>query len=439
VAFIARNIASMQGRPLNGIAFKLAAEPTVVFDATPRTEADVPLDQLRGIDWGGLTDNFLLLFSSFGTTQPAWFDDAHWQQLAANAALYAKAAKAARAKGILFDTEPYGIDPWTYRADEFPGQTAQAVRDAVRQRGGQFMRALQSEFADIKVLMLFAMTEARKQIEYAGSVEAADYGLLAEFIDGMLDVLGPQAQLIDGNEPAYYYTEVAQFDAFRDYKQQTREYPSPENRLKYDQQVKVGHGLYVDGALNLWTSPRFFGHYLASDAQRRQFLERNLYHALRTSDEYVWLWNENMDWWGTKGQGVSVPAGLSELLQSAQGKLLRGEPLGFDVDAAVAQAKDAFDQRVTVSGRLQGNDADVGSVMMRSGAPVGLEQEDPSCNAVRYNPAFWQYECVFPRGWSGLIRPEISGTARITPDSYTFSALQADAPDQDFSAAPLSR
>lgn len=71
--------------------------------------------------------------------------------------------------------------------------------------------------------------------------------------------------------------------------------------------------------------------------QQAQWFEHNLYYALETADEYVWVWTERpLDWW----TGEGIPPGIEEAIRSAKGKHQRGEPLGFAVEEMLAQARE---------------------------------------------------------------------------------------------------
>jgi hypothetical protein len=58
--------------------------------------------------------------------------------------LFAKAAKAARTKGILLDPEPHGANPSRFRLAE-TSRTPDEYKQLRRKRGAEFVQALQSE------------------------------------------------------------------------------------------------------------------------------------------------------------------------------------------------------------------------------------------------------------------------------------------------------
>lgn len=190
------------------------------------------------------------------------------------------------------------------------------------------MSATQNEMPNIKMLMFFNASQVKRMTDdKGGNAEKAEWVLLASFIDGMLDTVGPEAQIIDGNEVSYYYTRAIDFDNYPNEKQSGRNFISETNRAKYDSRVSVGHAVYVDGPLNTTGSPRFFGYYLENDRDRLLQLESNLFHAMRTSNEYVWVYNERMNWWGTFGEPARVPNGLEAAIGEPQQTSMPGNRL----------------------------------------------------------------------------------------------------------------
>ncbi len=312
--FLYANIKSMQKSPFAGLTVQLNAGRTI-FNKTAYPESAYLKDQsaLAATKFGKLEDNFISIWSAREDGWD-WFNDSDWAATETNAQNFAKTAKIGHFKGFFFDPEPYGTNPWSYNTQFYPTRSFASVQAKVRQRGAAFLKALQRQLPAVKIMMLFGVSVVKAQAEERGSLEKADWALLASFIDGMLAVINPKAQLIDGNENSYYYTSALGFSDFRAYQQAARAYVSSENRIKYDSQVKIAHAIFADGLLNLLKSPRFFGYYLQNDLERQQFLEYATYHALQNSDQYVWVYNEGMDWWGSYGKGVQLPSGLDATL-----------------------------------------------------------------------------------------------------------------------------
>jgi hypothetical protein len=421
------NIKAMEKQPFDGLMVNLNAGKTI-FNKTAYPESAFVQDRtdLAATTFRKLEHNFITIWSAREAGWN-WFNDNDWAATESNAKNFAKTAKAGRFKGFFFDPEPYGTNPWSYNAQLYPNQDFRVVQAKVRSRGAAFLKAIQAEMPEVKIMTLFGVTHVKTQIYDSGSLERADWTLLVSFIDGMLDVINPKAQLIDGNEISYYNTKPEDFDAFRDEKRASRDLISAENRIKYDQQVGIAHAVFVDGVLNLWKSPRFIGYYLQNDLQRRQLIEHNTYHALRSSDEYVWVYNENMDWWGSKGKGVTLPNGLEESLRRSSQKLKQGKALGLNVQSYMALATKQYQARLRVAGRIILEDGQgLDGVYLDSGQPVN--GGDASC---QYSNSGGYFACVLPANWSGTITPSGQGL-KFEPPALTVKNLIKNTDDQNF-------
>ncbi len=427
--YLRANIAAMEQRPFNGLMVNLNAGKTI-FNKTAYPESAFSKDQrdLSATKFKHLDQNFITIWSAREDNWD-WFSDSDWAAAATNARNFAKTAKAGRFKGFVFDPEPYGTNPWSYNAQLYPTRNFASVQAKVRQRGAAFLKAIQSELPAVKIMTLFGVTHIKAQAEEAGSLEKADWALLAAFIDGMLDVIDPQAQLIDGHEGSYYLTSAQGFEDFRQYKRSAKEYVSVENRSKYDNQVKIAHAVFVDGLLNLWKSPRFLGYYLQNDSQRQQVLEHNTYHALQTSDEYVWVYNENMDWWGSKGKGVQLPAGLEAMMRRTALAISTQQPLGFNIETFMPEVLRRFNAKVQVTGRVTQNGQGLGGVYLDSGQ--SMNGGDASCQPSQPDG---YYVCILPPNWTGKIIPSSAGFT-FSPAEFTVSNLTKNVDDQNFAAS----
>jgi hypothetical protein len=161
------------------------------------------------------------------------------------------------------------------------------------------------------------------------------WGLMRDFLTGMLEAASPEARFIDGNENAYYYTNSEQyFRAYHAIHQRECGLVPAELRAKYQRQVQVGQALYVDHdfALRQPNAEQYLS-YRMTPQERAQWFEHNTYWALYTTDQYVWLYSERMNWW--KDQ---TPPGLEAAVVSARQKIAAGQPLGFGIEAIIARA-----------------------------------------------------------------------------------------------------
>jgi hypothetical protein len=303
-----------------------------------------------------LTHNFLVVH---GTSSLDWFSDKDWAQAEEHLRWCARTAKNAKLAGIVWDPEPYnGFPCWAY-----PSQPQKAkysfpeYYQQVRKRGAQFIKAIQEEFPGLTIFSLRQLSDfqdgspfsshllpAHNMTALASGLAETWWGLHAGFTNGMLDAIAPNVTFIDGNEEAYYYTSALDFErSVRVIKNDAHVLVDTKNQAKFAAQYQVGHAVSVDYTAGQWAvALAAFPDYLKKQGkeltpkERAQWFEHNLYHALTTADEYVWVYSENMNWWEDK----SVPAGYKEALISAKRKMEAGEPLGFEIEATLRAVRE---------------------------------------------------------------------------------------------------
>ena len=348
--FFRQHIRAMEQIPFDGVAVKLNAGKEVFkTTAYPDTAFTQDRQDLAATKSSHLTDNFLVMWSGI---EPGWdwFNDADWAAAEKNIRNFAKTAKAGRFRGVLFDSEPYIGSSWNYsKQPQQQTKTFSEYQQQVRKRGAQFMTALQSELPGTQVLTLgllswmkhlwlAKMEPAKLQQELAKH----NYGLWPVFINGMLDVVQSSSEIVDGNEWSYYFSQAAEFDKAHDsIFKDARIFVDRINDKKYTKNVKLGQSVFFDLLLALFpdrAKDSLYGKvlpYFLSQSDRLLLLEHNLYHALRTTDRYAWVYGENIDWWQNKiPERVEVTAAIGR----AKAKIAKGQPLGFDIDAAVKTA-----------------------------------------------------------------------------------------------------
>jgi hypothetical protein len=174
----------------------------------------------------------------------------------------------------------------------------------------------------------------------------------------MLEVAGPGISFIDGNEHGYYYAGREDFERGRTLIREGALSLIPAVlRDKYRRQVQVGAPVYPNWVIGDWpreklglTPPHFM-----SDWEQLRYLESDMFHALATTDEYVWFYNEGMDWWrapSASGKG-RMPEGLEDAVRSARHKLDAGQGLGYDIGPMLRTARNrqAAEARAVASQR----------------------------------------------------------------------------------------
>ena len=254
--------------------------------------------------------------------------------------LVTKGARLARCVGVCFDAEPYGANPWAYTRAAHRGTKSFGEYEAiVRRRGGQFVRAIESELPKPKILTFFQLSLFGGELrpmdprQRSAKLSQQHYALLPAFLNGMLDAAGPDVVIIDGNENAYYYTDSRQhLDVYHLITQRGLLLIDPALWAKYRAQVRVGQALYIDQYFGLRTN-KVLGHFMTPE-ERPKWFEHNVYWAMYTADRYVWCYSERMNWWTNR----DIPPGCEEAIRSAKAKLAAGQGLGFDLRPIVEGA-----------------------------------------------------------------------------------------------------
>jgi hypothetical protein len=338
-AFIAEHIRDMEKRPFDGLIFRLAGGADVL-DPKPWDASKFAADSkaIPKIEWKNFTDNFVAMLAA---SNEDWGNDEPWANILNHAKEMTRLARLAKCVGVCFDAEPYGENPWSYtKGPVTDTRKFEECEGVVRGRGSQFMRAIQAEMPRPKVLLFYCfnyfqnlcapMDHATRKARLARNSNA----LLPAFIEGMLLAANPGAEIIDGNEDAYYYSESGQhLAAYHTVTQRARYMVTPEVWPAYREHYRMGQSLYIDQYYGLRTS-KVLGDYMTPGEQPK-WMEHNTYWALYSADRYVWCYSEHMNWW----KNVDLPKGSEEAIRNARANVDAGRPLGFALEPIVTAAK----------------------------------------------------------------------------------------------------
>ena len=248
-----------------------------------------------------LTESMLLFWMSprGKNTRIDWRDDKGWANYAENMATVAWLAKEAGLKGLMLDPEEYaaqgGSLPQFVHTHEDPPfrETAKLAR----QRGREVFSRVFKEFPDAVILSLWFMSkfdfwlEDGYQIHPLQNAEQSGE-LMQYFLNGILDVIPPEARIVDGFE--YYNGSALKNDYFRKESIITTTALSlvaPENVTKYRAQVYTGNAHYLDMYAQK-ANPKSLWYYPPVNGSRLEHLRLNLEQSFRTATEYVWLYGE---------------------------------------------------------------------------------------------------------------------------------------------------
>lgn len=320
--FLRSHIAEMRKTPFDGCVFHAGFQKpggvkgSFTWDSwgtNAFTEADLTaaFADLRATHFGRFKENFL----RFNTT-PAkldWFDD--HSAVMQNARLAAQLARAGHCPGLLFDIEQYNEPLFDYRKQRDAKNKGWEVYAAqVRLRGRQVMEAFQQGYPSLTVFLTFGYSLPWLE-SYSGKGSLADvhYGLLAPFLDGMIEAAKGPTRIIDGHETAYGYKSASQFDAARKTTTQGL-LPIVRHPSRYAQVVSIGFGLWLDHDWRKrgWDIEDPGKNYFSPEA-----FESSVREALKTADKYVWIYSETPRWWSEERKPVKLPEAYQEALRRA--------------------------------------------------------------------------------------------------------------------------
>ncbi|HWB03305.1 MAG TPA: hypothetical protein VG796_09795 [Verrucomicrobiales bacterium] len=319
--FLREHAEEMARTPFDGCVFHVMAQKpgggsehfmwecwgTRAFEETAVAAAREDLRAVRG---RGLKHNFLRINVVPGFID--WFDD--YGAIVKNVRLAASLAREGGCDGILFDTEQYAGQQGGAAAHDIFGYANQ--KDAktksweeyagrARKRGTEVMAAMQEGFPELTVLLTFGHSLPKYQMAKGNKpLSAVSYGLLAPFLDGMIDAATGGTRIVDGYELSYGFKERAQFEeARREMLNESLEIAG--NPYKFRKTVSCGFGLWMDRNSHTipWSPENFAPHWF----QPHEF-EASLRNARALTDEYVWIYTEKPRWWTAAGKPEALPA-----------------------------------------------------------------------------------------------------------------------------------
>ena len=248
-----------------------------------------------------------------------WFDD--HRAVVANARLAARLAREGHCQGILLDTEQYEKGLFNFRkqrdaaSKSWPEYAAQ-----VRERGREFMAALQEGYPDLTLMVTFGPSLVWVQ-SHEGKTPLADcdYGLLVPFFDGMIETAKGSTRIVDGHEPSYGYQDRTQFD--RAYETMSVKAAGlMADPAAYRRAVSPGFGLWLDYN---WRAKGWKTDHPQSNHFTPEGFQASLRAALERADEYVWIYSETPRWWSATGKSVALPPAYVDAIRSARRGLCR--------------------------------------------------------------------------------------------------------------------
>lgn len=173
------------------------------------------------------------------------------------------------------------------------------------------MKAVGGQFPDLTVLLTFGYSIAQPG---GGAKDRSEvsYGLLADFLDGMLDASPAETEIVDAWEGAYTYKQENQFrNACGTIKVKSAGWSAVPD--KYRRQVQAAFGLWMDCNWRQvgWNVDDFAKNHFTPES-----FEKSVRLALKASDQYVWIYTEQPRWWTRE----KLPQGYVDAVKAAHAK-----------------------------------------------------------------------------------------------------------------------
>jgi hypothetical protein len=314
-AFMRAHLAELEQTPFDGTVFHVKGDAqwkawgTIIVQ---EAEVQAAVADLKATPFKRFTHNFLRL-----NTAPAkidWFDD--HSAVVANVKLLARAAREGGCKGILFDTEQYEGQLFDYAKqrdaktkswDEYAAQ--------VRKRGREVMEAFQEGYPDLTIFLTFGYALPFQEASYDLQKRSkAHYGLLAPFLDGMVDAAKGKTRIVDGYEQSYGYKDVARIPtAYEAMSSKVQPFVGADFK-RYREVFSFGFGIWMDYD---WRKKGWDDQDVSKNYYSPEGFEKTVTAALKTTDEYVWIYTETPRWWSADGKPVKLPAAYDAALRRA--------------------------------------------------------------------------------------------------------------------------
>ncbi|MDO8587452.1 MAG: hypothetical protein Q7T82_10465 [Armatimonadota bacterium] len=317
-AYVRQHVADMEKIPFDGLVIRvmtpkgggstdsLGWKVWAKEKFKPEDYAQAVAD-LKATKFKRLKSNFIQVISAPGNID--WFDP-EWPTVAHNAAALARVAKLSGCKGIMFDPEEYMVPVWSFLnmpEKQRAGHSFEDYQAKVRERGREFIRAINKEYPNITILALYgpSMTHIFAKDK---PLRDAYYSLLASFYDGVCEAATSKTTLVDGYEFSYGYLTPQQFkDGRKAVLDAVDKSTNPDALRKH---LRVGFGVWAD-----WNSGQIGWH--PEDLTKNYFspaaLRTSLNYALDTCDRYVWVYSERFQWWqGSAPKEFIEALGLSK-------------------------------------------------------------------------------------------------------------------------------
>jgi hypothetical protein len=333
--------AQLEQSPFDGTLVILRSGHTP-FQTTPYAIQGVDTSNIPLVNSSKLSDNFLLMRGETDADSVPPFDrfsDAHWAIGLGNVREIAKLAKQGNFKGIAFDPESYDHynSLFDYRKYDSTTYSFADWQANIRKRGQDFMKAVQEEYPGSLVFLLGGLGMLRngtQKFHVAADFPTHPYGLLPDFMNGMLDVIAPGMGLVDGCEASYTLYRNTWFTNLRNLVINSGpNLLDPADATKYQNQLEMGMSLYFDATFDQMNDAGYLAHWLAS-ADRPGFFNYQVYSGMTNVTRYLGVYSEHTIWIDR----LNIPSGAETAMSDAKTKVSGNLPLGSDIETKIQAA-----------------------------------------------------------------------------------------------------
>ena len=308
--FVHDHVEEMERLPFDGTIISLGALSKRVQRQQPMDvgETTSALAPLRTTRFTRLRHNFALVYA---TPAGSFFDD--YSVPASNFANLAAAAREADLEGIAYDNEEY-FGPTARYPENCSGSSVARCRDQARLRGKQVMDAMRLAWPDIRVIVFLGawVSEPRTADVLGPAMNFNDVAsanqVMGSFIVGMVEsTVGTRARVIDAGQ-LYTVRSRRQFARFRSWQKEGMARSSdliPDSlQSQWSSTVSAGAMVYDQPWIDVGMDETVWG--------------STIDNALKSVDDYVMVYTERYDWWGTGWPTTRVPVGWVEATRQAR-------------------------------------------------------------------------------------------------------------------------
>ncbi|MEJ7587424.1 MAG: hypothetical protein WKI04_07670 [Ferruginibacter sp.] len=176
---------------------------------------------------------------------------------------------------------------------QYPDQSLEEIQSIIKNRGSQFIRALQQYKPNLSFLSIWLsglIAEEKK----TKPVLNTRHLLLLSFIEGILEAKNKQVTVIDGNETAYWYYKPSQFlESIALLKKTSAGLMRSKKTKAAALNILTGQTVYYDGIMA--RNPLFDQGF--DNTQKWNWLTENINYAMASSNSVVWFYSERNNWW----------------------------------------------------------------------------------------------------------------------------------------------